>query len=298
MLGGQQIDAYHRDGFIVVENVFSPAEIDELRDVTDDFVEQSRNVTEHTDVYDLEPGHSAEQPRVRRIKTPHAQHEAYRKAVHNERVLDVLRPLIGDAIKFDESKLNLKEAGFGAAVEWHQDWAFYPATNDDMCAVGIMLDDCAMENGPLLIIPGSHKGPVYDHHADGRFCGAIDAVTSGIDFSAARPALGPAGSISVHHVRAVHGSAPNVSDRARRLFLLQYRSADAWPLVPTTFVGGAVSWEEFQQAPLVTGETDPIVPRMTPVPVRIPLPGPAYSGSIYEKQRGLKHGYFTGATSM
>ena len=167
-----------------------------------------------------------------------------------------------------------------------------------MCAVGIMLDDCAMENGPLLIIPGSHRGPVHDHHADGRFCGAIDAVTSGVDFDAAQPCLGRAGSISVHHVRAVHGSAPNVSDRERRLFLLQYRAADAWPLVPSTFVGGDVTWEDFQQQPLVTGEADPIVPRVTPVPVRIPLPGPAHSGSIYEKQRGLKHGYFAGSGSM
>ena len=68
--------------------------------------------------------------------------------------------------------------------------------------------------------------------------------------------------------------------------------------MPTTFVGGDVSWEEFQQAPLVSGETDPIVPRLTEVPVRIPLPGPAYSGSIYEKQRGLKHSYFSGAGTM
>src|SRR5439155_1087379 len=72
-------------------------------------------------------------------------------------------------------KLNMKSAGYGAPVEWHQDWAFYPHTNDDLAAVGIMLDDCEMDNGPMLVVPGSHNGPVYDHHGpDGRFCGAMD----------------------------------------------------------------------------------------------------------------------------
>ena len=61
----------------------------------------------------------------------------------------------------------MKCAGFGAPVEWHQDWAFYPHTNDNLAAVGVMFDDMAMENGPLMIIPGSHKGPTFDHHADG-----------------------------------------------------------------------------------------------------------------------------------
>lgn len=295
MLSQEQIETYNRDGFIVVEDVFSPDEVAELRAVTDDFVEKSRQVSEHDNVYDLEPTHSASEPRVRRIKTPHLHHDAYRRAVNHPGVLEVLKPLIGDAIKFDESKLNMKAAGYGSAVEWHQDWAFYPATNDDLCAVGIMLDDCAMENGPLLILPGSHQGPVYDHHADGRFCGAIDGVNSGIDFSKAQPCLGRAGSISVHHVRAVHGSAPNVSDRMRRLFLLQYRAADAWPLVPPEFGGGGISFEEFQRSSLICGEYDPIVARMTEVPVRLPLPGAEHVGSIFEKQRGLKNSYFGAA---
>jgi len=87
-----------------------------------------------------------------------------------------------------------------------QDWAFYPQTNDDLAAVGIMLDDCEIENGPMMVMPGSHQGPVYDHHGpDGRFCGAIDPAQCDLDFSRAVPCLGKAGSVTVHHVRAVHG---------------------------------------------------------------------------------------------
>ena len=64
-----------------------------------------------------------------------------------------------------ENKINIKAPEYGAAVEWHQDWAFYPHANDDLLAIGVALDDCEEENGPLMVIPGSHKGPIYDHHA-------------------------------------------------------------------------------------------------------------------------------------
>ena len=46
---------------------------------------------------------------------------------------------------------------------------------------------------------------------------------------------------------------------------------------------------------MICGETDPIVPRMTASPVRLPLPGPKYVGSIYETQRELKNSYFAAA---
>ena len=62
-------------------------------------------------------------------------------------IVAVLQDLWGPDIRFDTTKLNLKAAGFGSPVEWHQDWAFYPHTNDDLAAVGVMLDDWHMENG-------------------------------------------------------------------------------------------------------------------------------------------------------
>ena len=59
-------------------------------------------------------------------------------------------------------------------------------------AVGVMLDDCRMENGPLLLLPGSHKGAVYDHHSDGFFCGAMDPADCDVDFGKAVASTGPA----------------------------------------------------------------------------------------------------------
>ena len=286
MLSQAQIDEYHRVGAIVVPDVLSAAEVTELQQVTDAMVERARHLTAHDAIYDLEDTHSAGEPRVRRIKTPHLHHRAFGNLIRHEKIIAVLQSLWGPDIRFDTAKLNMKSAGFGAAVEWHQDWAFYPHTNDDLAAVGIMMDDMALENGPLMIIPGTHTGPVFDHHAEGKFCGAMDPVRGDVDYTKAVPLTGRAGSITVHHVRAVHGSAPNTSDRDRRLLLFQFRAADAWPLLG--FPPGLDAYDELMAA----GAGGSISPRLTPVPVRLPLPPADLAGSIYENQKGLKNRFF------
>ncbi len=290
MLTVQEVAQYHRDGFIVVADVISAQDIAELRTVTQEFVEASRQTLENTDVFDLEPGHNASQPRLRRIKTPNLQHPAYARMVKHPKIVAVLQQLWGPNIRFDISKLNLKAPGFGSSLEWHQDWAFYPHTNDDLAAVGIMIDDFKPDNGSMLVIPGSHTGPIYNHHAKGHFVGGIDPVDSGIDFSKSVMCLGKAGSITVHHVRLLHGSSANTSGSPRRFLLHQYRAADAWPLIhPPT------SWDQWTSQ-LVAGE-DTLEPRMTAVPVRIPYPAAPMQGSIYENQRDLGSRYFTDAVA-
>jgi ectoine hydroxylase-related dioxygenase (phytanoyl-CoA dioxygenase family) len=285
MLSPVDLAAYRRDGFIVLPDILTRDEVEALRDVTDEFVRNARSVVANDDIYDLEESHSPAEPRVRRIKTPHLHYPEYARAARHPKIVEVLTDLWG-TVRFDTGKLNMKSAGFGAPVEWHQDWAFYPHTNDDLAAVGIMLDDCDSENGPMMVIPGSHLGPIYDHHGpDGRFCGAIDPATCSIDLSPAVPCLGKAGSITVHHVRAVHGSATNFSGQERRFLLFQYRAADAWPLLG--FAGGIEKFDEL----LLAGEPT-LEPRLAPMPVRLPLPPAEHQGSIYENQRTTGRRFF------
>ena len=284
VLSQTQLAEYYRVGAIVVPDILSEDDLLRLRRVTDGFVEKARGVTQHDNIYDLEDSHTPSMPRVRRIKTPHLHDPEYGRLVHNERIVAVLKDLWGPNIRFDTSKLNLKSPGFGAPVEWHQDWAFYPHTNDDLAAVGVMIDDMDLENGPLMIIPGTHKGPIFDHHYEGKFCGAMDPARMEIDYSRAIPLTGKAGSITVHHVRTVHGSAPNMSGRERRLLLLQFRAADAYPLVNTP--KDIASYDKL----MVAGT--PLEPRLTAVPVRMPLPPADFQGSIYENQRPMVNRFF------
>ena len=288
MLTAAQIEEYDRIGAIVVPDVLNAAELAELRAVTDGFVARARQVTQHDAIYDLEDSHTPQLPRVRRIKAPHLHHDAYARLVRHPRIVAILQSLWPSGVRFDTAKLNMKSAGFGAAVEWHQDWAFYPHTNDDLAAIGVMMDDMDLANGPLLIVPGSHKGTVFDHHAEGAFCGAMNPENRDCDYASAVPLTGRAGSITLHHVRAVHGSAPNLSNKERRLLLFQYRAADAWPLLG--FPGGIEAFD----AQLLAGAPS-LAPRLADVPVRLPLPPASLQGSIYENQKGLKNRFFAAA---
>ena len=257
MLTQQQIDFYHENGYLGVENVLSEQEVADLRRVTDEFLEKSRSVTEHTDVFDLEPGHTPDAPRLRRLKDPIKQHEVYDQALRHPKVLDIVEQLIGSGVRTNGNKLNMKSPGFGSAVEWHQDWAFYPHTNDDLLAVGVAMDDMLLENGCLLVIPGSHKDRIYTHHQKGRFAGAVIEDVPGAD--AAVPIEVRAGGISIHHARTLHASAPNHSQRPRRLLLFQYCAMDAWPLM------GFKDWDSYLASILRGQPTNR--PRLEAVPV-------------------------------
>jgi phytanoyl-CoA hydroxylase len=286
-LTATQIERYREDGALVIEGVLDAPTRARMNQVLAQLVEKSRAVPQHDAVYDLEPGHSAAEPRVRRIKSPHLVDRVFDDFVRSHQLLGIVQQLIGPALRLHHSKLNLKAPRFGSPVEWHQDWAFYPHTNDDILEVGVMLDDTTLANGAMLYLPGSHQGPTYDHHApDGTFCGAVNPASGGLDFSRARPVEGPAGSISVHHVRLMHGSAQNRSDKARGLLLYGLAAADAYPLVMLGFE----SWDDFHQRLLCGEET--LVPRFRDCPVRMPYPPAKSQGSIYENQGAVAQRYF------
>ena len=279
------VASYEEQGYLVVPNVLSESELDVVRGELAELVDKASGVTENDAVYDLEDSHTQAAPKVRRIKEPHAVMPSVAALVRHRGMIEILTRLIGPGVRFQTSKLNMKSAGDGAAVEWHQDWAFYPHTNDDLVAVGIMLDDVDRNNGPLCVLPGSHRGAIHDHHANGYFCGAIDPIESPIDFSSAVELTGSAGSMTFHHVRAVHGSAPNRSTRSRNLLLFQFAAVDAFPLVHP--VDDLARFDEL----IVAGEAT-IEPRVTAVPVRMPLPPAPNQGSIYENQRTMANRFF------
>jgi len=282
MLTPDQIDSYRRNGYITVEQIFPAEQIANLCRVADQFVEKSRQVTEHTADFDLEPGHSAETPRLRRLKHPETLAPAFDEVFRDERVIEMVAQLVGPAVRHFGGKLNMKSAGFGSAVEWHQDHAFCARTNDDVLAVGVPLDDMDQENGSLLVVPGSHLGPIHNHYQDDVFVGAV----SDPEF-APEPVIPielKAGDISIHHGRLLHASRPNSNpNRSRRLYLGQYCAADAWPLNNLPTGPDALNTD------MLRGES-PTKPRYTDVP---PVPAPTQvrpgrGGSIYESQTQMK----------
>ncbi|MBV9859145.1 MAG: phytanoyl-CoA dioxygenase family protein [Alphaproteobacteria bacterium] len=239
----EQREFYHREGYLLVENAVSPEWLSRLRAVTEEMVERSRTVARSNAIFDLEPGHTAEKPRLRRLTSPVEHHPVYWDFLAEGPLPDIAADLVGPDVKFHHSKLNFKWADGGEEVKWHQDIQFYPHTNYSPLTIGVYLYDCGPEQGPLCVLPRSHEGPLYDqYNAQGEWVGALsqsDAARLPVERAVELP--GPAGSITIHNCRTVHSSRPNLSNLGRPLLLYALSSADAFAYtpnpVPTRYVG-------------------------------------------------------------
>ena len=276
-------DFYEEQGYLVLENRIPAEMMSRIHAEIERLSAPAAQMTQSDDRLDLEDSHSPERPRIRRIKLPHTQSELFHELMTSELILAPVRDLLGADLRLHTSKLNMKSAGYGAAIEWHQDFAFYPHTNDDLLAVAVIIDDMHEENGPLKVFPGSHKGPIHNHHSGDVFAGGIDMASSGLNPDDAVSLLGPAGSVSIHHARIVHGSALNRSASDRRLLFYEICAADAFPIMGS--MTRFDSLEDYNGKMLCGTPTSQ--PRLADVPVRIPLPQPDKNKSIYEVQKNL-----------
>ena len=286
-LSKDEINFYNDQGYLLVEDVISENQHKEMLALVDGFFEKSKMIRENDNIFDLEDGHSSDNPRLKRIKQPHQHSQFFWDIIKESKIEEILKDLLGNNVSLKTSKLNTKAPGGGAAVEWHQDWAFYPHTNDNVLALGLMLNDVDIDNGPLMVIPKSHKGPVLSHFNNGVFCGAIDPDDSDFDMSKAVTLTGKARSMTIHHARTLHGSSPNNSNRDRLVLFYECNSADAWPLV------GAGAYMKSTNPVQVCNQLEKQMvfgkvsyqPRMENVPVTIPLPPAPDYGSIFTSQK-------------
>jgi hypothetical protein len=231
VLTQKQREAYFADGYLLLEKIIPAEWVEKLRRVTEEMVERSRAVAKSDAVWDLEPGHTAASPRLRRLSSPNDHHPVYWEYASQSILPDIVADLVGPDVKFHHSKLNFKWAKGGEEVKWHQDISFWPHTNYSPLTVGTYLYDCGLDQGPLGVIPKSHKTEIFNQYSDkGEWTGCLsEADLKKLDLASAVYLPGPSGSITLHNCRTIHGSKPNRSDLGRPLLLNVYSSADALP---------------------------------------------------------------------
>ena len=100
-------------------------------------------------------------------------------------------------------------------------------TNDDLITALLYIDDVNLENGPLEVVPGSHKGPLYSHWHNGVFTGSVDDEVTKKYAKDVVKCIGKAGSVCLMHSSLLHGSAPNLSNKPRTLYIATYYAEDA-----------------------------------------------------------------------
>ena len=233
VLNPEQVEHYRRTGYLLIEDFIGDDWLDRLRTASAEFVEQSRALDESTSAISLEPSHTRDEPRLRRLTAPVDHHRDFAEFTLRGPTADIALDLLGDPARYHHSKLNYKWSGGGEAVEWHQDIQYWPHTDFSPLTIGVYLEDVDDEMGPMGVIPGSHNGPLFDLYDDsGQWTGSIGTSDlDRIDLASAEFLGGRAGSVTVHNCAMVHGSHPNLSDRVRPLLLQTYSAAGSYPLL-------------------------------------------------------------------
>ena len=278
-----QKDFFWKHGYLVIENAVSADLLARLQADFSDWVEESRRhdaaygeTLDGRPRFDLEKGHSAESPALRRVNAPIEVSDAYYEATTDSRMTDCVADLIGPNVKLHHTKINSKLPGAATVVKWHQDFPFTPHSNDDLVTALLMVDEVTEENGPLEVAPRTHRGPIHGLWHDGRFTGAVDEDVAAESKAKATLCTGSAGSVCLMHTRLLHGSTANRSNRPRTLHISVYSAEDAVPLVPnpvpTRFEGEVIRGER-------TG-------RVRSIAFDLHLPQKPTTASFFDQQRG------------
>jgi len=267
MLTEAQKQTYKDQGFVLIPQVIGAEKIAAMVVELEKWIEESRDHNKNYGStrngkarFDLEPGHSAEHPKLRRISNPVDISQAYRDVLFEGPAIEAAVDVLGPNVKFHHCKLNIKLPGMVTRVDYHQDHPFDVHTNDDHVTLLVLLDDMTEANGCLRIVSGSHLWPQYSHYKGDEFVGKVDAEAQAMCEASATKLEGRAGDICLMNTWCLHGGTSNLSKNSRRLLICDHTAADNYPLmepqVPSDFTGKIVAGKASRIARFRAGQVE------------------------------------------
>lgn len=267
VLTQQQVERFWRDGYLMAAGAVDDRLLAALRAELDRWIADSRShdaawgeTLDKLPRFDVEDGHRPDRPRLRRVNNPAEISEIYYQSTFDSAMAEMVAALIGPNVKLHHCKINIKLPRTDTRVGLHQDHSYTPHTNDDVVTGLLLLDDMTAANGPLQVVPGSHREGQKSLWQDDVFTGQVDPADRAELVDRLVELHGTAGDVCLMHTNLVHGSAPNRSDRRRALHISVYSAADAFPLrrspLPNRLEGKIVRGEATRFARLAAGRIE------------------------------------------
>ncbi|OZI30253.1 ectoine hydroxylase [Bordetella genomosp. 10] len=235
-LSADQLRDYDRDGFLMLENLLPE---DEVAAILAEIGRMSRDpaiVRREESI--TEPGSDA----VRSIFMVHTLSAMISRLVRDPRLINVARQILGSEVYVHQSRANMKPGFKGKEFYWHSDFETWhvedgmPAMRALSCTV--LLSDNNACNGPLMLVPGSHRHFVscvgetpQDHYKQSlkkQEYGVPDPVSLQllVEQGGIRPMTGKAGSVIFFDCNTMHGSNSNISPWPRANVFTVYNSIE------------------------------------------------------------------------
>jgi ectoine hydroxylase-related dioxygenase (phytanoyl-CoA dioxygenase family) len=223
----EQLEFYHRNGYLLVENLISAEEVAALSQRLRDYTHGGRPSDQLT--IQIEPRVQRGELTVaewgdgiRKIDGLVQGDDLFRQLGLHPNIIAFLEPILGPDIKVFRNSMMLKPPDVGSPKGWHQDSPYWPIEPMDLCSCWFPLDDATPENGCMVVLPGWHKkGPLPHVHVTDDF--VVDPTA--LDTSEAVMVPMKAGSGLFFHSLLPHYTAPNRSKNWRRAIALSYMSA-------------------------------------------------------------------------
>lgn len=241
-LNEKELEAYEKDGFIIIPEVFSSKEIKKLS--------QELKTLEQNEKYRSKEEFISE-PDSNKIRTIFNQHlfsKIYKKLSKDPRILNKVMQILGSDVYIHHGRINVKRAYRGKSFPWHSDFETWHSEdglpNCRCLSAWIMLTDNTQFNGPLYLIKESHKKFVscegitpkdnYKKSLKKQEYGvpSIDAIKKLSKNDKLVSAIGKAGTLVLHDGNILHGSSDNISPDDRTNIFFVYNSTLNTPVKP------------------------------------------------------------------
>jgi ectoine hydroxylase len=232
-LSPSEVADYRRDGLLMLDSVFQPLEVKQLRDafVRDCGVPGPHRILE------------ADGASVRAIYASHLREPVFDALLHDSRVLLPVHQLLSTQVYVYQHKINAKLPFSSDKWSWHQDFPAWRIVDSlpapHQINVGVFLDDVTEFNGPVVFVPGSHRDQLREvgrrretspQHLDpDDIALTATELASLVERKGMVAPKGPAGSVIFFSSEIVHGSAANISPFPRRLLIITYNDVQNQP---------------------------------------------------------------------
>jgi len=233
-VSNEQFEAYKRDGFIVLESVFSENEVLQFTDEINRL--KVKNEIKESDYSITEPGSGD----VRSIFMVHAISNLFKKLASNEKLKRIAEYILNDKVYIHQSRINYKPGFKGKEFYWHSDFETWHI-EDGMprmraLSMSIALTENFTFNGSLMLIPGSQNDYVVceGYTPENHFKASLKKQEYGVPSNKNLEALvekggiftavGKPGDVIIFDCNTMHGSNGNISPYPRSNVFFVYNS--------------------------------------------------------------------------
>lgn len=241
-LTDEHLKSFDDNGFLWLEGLLSEAEVNLYKGELDRLVNDP--VLRESEVSIIEK----ETEVVRSIFEIHKRSDTFKQLAKDKRIADAARQIVGSDVYIHQSRINLKQAMHGAGFFWHSDFETWH-TEDGLprcrtVSASVALTDNNEFNGPLMVVPGSHKtfvscvGKTPEDNFESSLkqqelgtpdLGSLEKLVSESKIVAPK---GPAGSVLLFDCNIMHASTENLSPFPRSNAFFVYNSVENAPVDP------------------------------------------------------------------